>query len=49
MTMLFIGMVVGTIIGLLIGGFGTAWYANGKEIERLEREIKEVKLDAYGR
>lgn len=26
-----------------------AWYANGKEIERLEREIKEVKLDAYGR
>lgn len=49
MTMLFIGMIVGCIVGLLIGGFGVAWYANGKEIKRLEREIKEVKLDAYGR
>ena len=40
MTMLFIGMVVGTIIGLLIGGFGTAWYSAAKEIERLKKELR---------
>ena len=40
MTMLFIGMVVGTIIGLLIGGFGTAWYFTTKEIERLDKELR---------
>ena len=40
MTMLFIGMVVGTLIGLLTGGFGVAWYAASKEIERLNKELR---------
>ena len=40
MTMLFIGMIVGCIIGLLIGGFGVAWYAASKEIDRLNKEMK---------
>ncbi len=40
MTMLFIGMVVGTIVGLFIGGFGTAWYFTAKEIERLKKELR---------
>lgn len=49
MTILFIGMVVGCIIGLLIGGFGVAWYAANKEIERLNREQREAKISAAGR
>ena len=40
MTMLFVGMIVGCIIGLLIGGFGVAWYAASKEIERLNKEMR---------
>ncbi|MBR1764124.1 MAG: hypothetical protein IJ746_01890 [Ruminococcus sp.] len=44
MTMLFIGMIVGMIIGLLIGGFAVAWYAASKEIDRLRRVQREVKL-----
>ena len=38
--MLFIGMTLGIIIGLLIGGFGVAWYAACKEIGRLNRELR---------
>lgn len=49
MTMLFVGMIVGCIIGLLIGGFGVAWYAASKEIERLSREQREAKISAAGR
>ena len=49
MTMLFIGMIVGCIAGLLIGGFGVAWYANGKEIDRLRREQREARISAAGR
>ena len=49
MTMLFVGMIVGCIIGLLIGGFGVAWYAASKEIERLNREQREAKISAAGR
>lgn len=40
MTMLFVGMTLGIIIGLLIGGFGVAWYAASKEIDRLSRELR---------
>ena len=40
MTMLFIGMTLGIIIGLLIGGFGVAWYAASKEIDRLNGELR---------
>ena len=40
MTMLFIGMTLGVIIGLLISGFGVAWYAASKEIDRLNRELR---------
>ena len=40
MTMLFIGMTLGVIIGLLIGSFGVAWYAASKEIDRLNRELR---------
>ena len=40
MTMLFIGMTLGVIMGLLIGGFGVAWYAASKEIDRLNKEMK---------
>ena len=40
MTMLFVGMTLGVIIGLLIGGFGVAWYATSKEIGRLNRELR---------
>ena len=40
MTMLFVGMTLGVIIGLLIGGFGVAWYAASKEIDRLNKEMK---------
>ena len=40
MTMLFIGMTLGIIIGLLIGGFGVAWYAANKEIQRLNKEMR---------
>ena len=40
MTMLFIGMIVGCIAGLLIGGFGVAWYFTTKEIERLNKELR---------
>jgi len=40
MTMLFVGMIIGGIIGLLIGGFSAAWYYAGKEITRLKRAIK---------
>ena len=40
MTMLFVGMTLGVIMGLLIGGFGVAWYAASKEIDRLNRELR---------
>ena len=40
MTMLFVGMIVGCIIGLLTGGFGVAWYAASKEIQRLSKEMR---------
>jgi hypothetical protein len=40
MTMLFVGMTLGVIIGLLIGGFGVAWYAASKELDRLNRELR---------
>jgi len=40
MTMLFVGMTLGVIIGLLIGGFGVAWYAASKEIQRLNKEMR---------
>lgn len=40
MTMLFIGMTVGTICGMLIGGFASAWYAANKEIQRLNKELR---------
>ncbi len=40
MTILFIGIIVGCIIGLLIGGFATAWYAASKEICRLNKEMR---------
>ena len=40
MIMLFIGMTLGIIIGLLIGGFGVAWYSASKEIGRLNRELR---------
>lgn len=40
MTMLFVGMTLRVIIGLLIGGFGVAWYAASKEIDRLNRELR---------
>jgi len=43
MTMLFVGMIIGSIIGLLIGGFSTAWYDASKEIARLNRERREEK------
>ena len=40
MTMLFVGMTLGVIIGLLIVGFGVAWYAANKEIQRLNKEMR---------
>ena len=40
MTMLFVGMTLGVIIGLLIGGFGVACYAANKEIQRLNKEMR---------
>ena len=40
MTLLFVGMTLGVIIGLLIGGFGVAWYAVSKEIQRLNKEMR---------
>ena len=40
MMMLFVGMTLGVIIGLLIGGFGVAWYAASKEIQRLNKEMR---------
>lgn len=43
MTMLFAGMIVGCMIGLLIGGFSTAWYDASKEIARLNRERRDEK------
>ena len=46
MTMLFVGMIVGCIIGLLIGGFSMAWYAASKEVNRFNRECRERKLNA---
>ena len=49
MTMLFIGMSVGVIIGLLLGSFATAWYSVNKEIDRLRREQREARISAAGR
>jgi hypothetical protein len=40
MTILFTGMIIGCMIGLLIGGFSTAWYYASKEITRLKRAIR---------
>ena len=45
MAMLFIGMIIGCIIGLLIGGLGAAFYAAGKELERLRHERREDKIN----
>jgi uncharacterized membrane-anchored protein YhcB (DUF1043 family) len=46
MTMLFTGMIVGGIIGLIIGNLAAIAKSADKEISRLNKEIKEVKLNA---
>jgi uncharacterized membrane-anchored protein YhcB (DUF1043 family) len=46
MAMLFTGMIVGGIIGLTIGSLAAFAKSADKEISRLNKEIKEVKLNA---
>ena len=42
MTILFGGMITGCMIGLLIGGFSTAWYYAFKEIKRASKTKDDV-------
>lgn len=40
MTILFAGMIIGCMIGMLIGGFSAAWYYANKEIKRLKKALR---------
>ena len=44
MTYLFIGMMIGLVVGILLGAFGAADYYSGKEIDRLGKELREARL-----
>lgn len=44
MTYLFIGMMIGLVVGVLLGAFGTADYYSSKEIDRLGKELREARL-----
>ena len=44
MTYLFIGMMIGVIVGIFLGAFGASCYYNNKEINRLSKELREVKF-----
>ena len=46
MSILFAGMIVGIVIGLLIGCFGTSCYWQDRENRRLRREIVELRSRA---
>ena len=43
MSILFAGMIVGIVIGLLIGCFGASCYWQDRENNRLRREIVELR------
>lgn len=43
MSVLFAGMIVGIVIGLLLGCFGTSCYWQDRENGRLRREIVELR------
>lgn len=46
MSILFSGMIVGIVIGLLIGCFGASCYWQDRENNRLRREIVELRSRA---
>lgn len=44
MTYLFIGMMIGLVVGVLLGAFGASCYYENKEINRLNKELREARL-----
>ena len=46
MSILFAGMIVGIVIGLLLGCFGTSCYWQDKQISLLKHENRELKIRA---
>ena len=46
MIILFAGMIVGIVIGLLIGCFGASCYWQDKQISQLKHENRELKIHA---
>ena len=42
MTYLFIGMIIGGVIGLTVGSLAVAFKAAEKEIARLDKEVKDA-------
>ena len=42
MTYLFIGMIIGGVIGLTVGSLAAAFKAAEKEIARLDKEVKDA-------
>ena len=42
MTYLFIGMIIGGVIGLTVGSLATAFKATEKEIARLDKEVSDA-------
>jgi len=43
-TYLFIGMMIGLVVGVLLGAFGASCYYENKEINRLSKELREARL-----